>query len=662
MESGFKPTKHSYVCSRHFKRENFTAHSTGKIVLKSQSTPSIFPWNRDEILAAKAKATTETKPETSKDKPEKVEEQETPKKSTETKKKPKPKKVTTPAPKTDENVKKSKRLSAKLSTPKLEEVKPSSKSTPKSSGNKKVSKESTVVEEKPETETPASEPLNESVSDDKKSEINFVPGVIIEAQNFDEKWVSVKIVEIDLEEREVLVQSLDKNFKHTTRINDEWISMDSPRLRPLQPVQKFEVGEKVLARWNDCRKFPATIRRVLENNTYDVLFYDGYPKIVRGVHINKFNSKNVSKIPDEPILQQPINPLLLNPPALTPDYIKAMTDVPKAPTEGEWCCAWVDDIPIGEESTFDGPHGKLPSIVVPDWRVKEGWQKHIYLRQNGKWDVLFISPTNRKLRFKNELKNYLFEIGETYDPEAWDFSLHKKKSKLLGLCITTDKLKTQNIVNENVNASQPFENPFASLGALPYIQQNLVLPIHKTSEVHVGALKVKIIDNIYQCPQETCDKTFRKENHLQLHIKHYHEELAQLMGDCPNMEDLAYLRTTNDEPELTPTKPTRRSHGLKLKKDEIKSEIVSPVIKNQKSPILEGVLKSSTPIIESLLSSPTKSEVKQSKSIYDKSYYYPGRLFDPETLIPPHKVSKSSITKSLKRKSKFGSKRLTSKS
>ena len=41
--------------------------------------------------------------------------------------------------------------------------------------------------------------------------------------------------------------------------------MDSSRLRPAQPLITFEVGEKVLARWNDCRKFPATINRVLDH-------------------------------------------------------------------------------------------------------------------------------------------------------------------------------------------------------------------------------------------------------------------------------------------------------------------------------------------------------------------------------------------------------------
>lgn len=617
--------------------------------MKSNSTPSIFPWNKDEILAAKkASSSTETKSEVPRPVEVKIEKTETPVKPAETKKKVEPKKIPTPAPKADENVKKSKRLSEKLSA-----VKPSPTPKPK------------VVEEKKEKKPVVTEPttstdiiVDDELSKDKaRSTINFVPGSSIEAQNFDGKWMSVKVVEIDMEEREVLVRSCDKNSKIKTGsgINDEWISMDSPRLRPAQPVQTFEVGEKVLARWNDCRKFPATIKRVLENDTYDVLFDDGYPKIVRGVHINKFNPKNVPKVTAEPAVQQPINPLLLNPPALIPDYIKAMKDLPSAPTEGLWCCAWVDDIPIGEESAFDGPHGKLPSIVVPDWRVKEGWQKHIYLRQNGKWDVLFISPTNRKLRFKNELKTYLLEIGETYDPETWDFSLHKKRSKLEGLCITTDKLKTQKLMNDGNDA---LANPFASLGALPYIQQNLVIPITTTTEVRVGALKVKVVDNIYQCPQESCDKTFRKENHLQLHIKHYHDDLAKLMGDCPNMEDLAYLRTTTDEPEVTPTKQVRRSHGPKSRRDDlhIKTEIVSPDSRYQRSPILEEALKS--PIIASLLrTSPVKSEMKEHGVKRDSSHL-PG--FDPETLIPPHAVSRHPLTKANKRKAKFG-KRLSGK-
>lgn len=358
----------------------------------------------------------------------------------------------------------------------------------------------------------------------------------------------------------------------------------------------------------------------------------------------------------EPTQLSVLNPLLLNPPSLIPDYIKEMKDIPKAPTEGDWCCVWIDDIPVGQESTFDGPHGKLPTIVVPDWRVKEGWQKHIYLRNNGKWDVLFISPTNRKFRFKNELRIYLAEIGEIYYPEVWDFSLHKKRSKLLGLLITSERFKTVSAQNFKSNQESSngniFNNPYATLGALPYVQPNLVVPPPTETEIRVGSLKVKVIDNIYQCPQESCDKTFRKENHLQLHIKHYHEDLVKLMGECLNMEDLAYLRTTVDEQELTPVKPTRKSHGTKsrtknemndsLKEIHIKTENSMPEVKfqSQRSPILEEALKA--PIMAGILSSAVKpekdGEMKEEPTTSNNSSM---PLFDPESMIPPHAVSRT---------------------
>lgn len=373
-----------------------------------------------------------------------------------------------------------------------------------------------------------------------------------------------------------------------------------------------------------------------------MLFDDGYPKIVRGIHINKYSC--LKNPPKTPIFESPqiaINPLLLNPNCLIPDYIKEMKDIPQPPTEGEWCCTWVDDIPIGQESSHDGPHGKLPSIIVNDWRVKEGWQKHIYLRPNGKWDVLFISPTNRKLRFKNELKIYLAEIGEIYDPEVWDFSLHKKRSKLLGLCVVSEQSKIYGFGSSKQDNGSTI-NPFAALGALPYVQPNLVLPPPTETEIRVGSLKVKVVDNIYQCPQETCDKTFRKENHLQLHIKHYHEDLAKLMGECLNMEDLAYLRTTNDEPEVTPQKQTRKSHGpksrIKQEPNDSFKEIqvkIEPSLdpKFLRSPILEEALKA--PLLTSMLT-PIKLENNQEI----KTEFGVMQPFDPEMLIPPHAVSK----------------------
>lgn len=58
-------------------------------------------------------------------------------------------------------------------------------------------------------------------------------------------------------------------------MGNEWISMDSSRLRPLEtgststPIKdesQFKEGDKCLARWTDSRKFRATIQTVLENS------------------------------------------------------------------------------------------------------------------------------------------------------------------------------------------------------------------------------------------------------------------------------------------------------------------------------------------------------------------------------------------------------------
>lgn len=66
-------------------------------------------------------------------------------------------------------------------------------------------------------------------------------------------------------------------FIHFLRLTDEWIPMNSSRLRPIEvnttPKNKkvelqFAEGERCLARWTDSRKFPATVQKVLENSKF----------------------------------------------------------------------------------------------------------------------------------------------------------------------------------------------------------------------------------------------------------------------------------------------------------------------------------------------------------------------------------------------------------
>lgn len=64
------------------------------------------------------------------------------------------------------------------------------------------------------------------------------------------------------------------------------------------------------------------------------------------------------------------------------------------PKDGEWCCNWVNDVPVGVESYLECSDGfKRPSIIVEDWRLPASWTKHAYPRSSEltKWDVMLVS-------------------------------------------------------------------------------------------------------------------------------------------------------------------------------------------------------------------------------------------------------------------------------
>lgn len=212
------------MCSQHFRRENFTILQSGKIILKSLTIPSIFPWNKDTVVVTKATISIASdgespekkkKPEKSKDDSKIKEEvtgspkkevatptknqdspksQSSKKKGSNSKKKEIPKPVISP----EKPKKSSKRLSAKLQQSEIKAKKAKVEEPPAESTSSNVSVK-----------------LESTVSTPKKKNliVNFIPGNTIEAQNFDGKWISVKIIEVDTDEREVLVRSADKNNK-----------------------------------------------------------------------------------------------------------------------------------------------------------------------------------------------------------------------------------------------------------------------------------------------------------------------------------------------------------------------------------------------------------------------------------------------------------------
>ncbi|KAJ8415768.1 hypothetical protein AAFF_G00403250 [Aldrovandia affinis] len=155
--------------------------------------------------------------------------------------------------------------------------------------------------------------------------ITFEVGARVEAQDYLKKWYPSRIEKIDYDEERMLV-----HFDRWSHRYDEWIFWDSNRLRPLErPAlrkeglkeeeemserlgemrssrileppgcmesaedqtelllsrQDLKDGEEVLARWTDCRYYPAKIETVNKEGTYTVQFYDGVIRCVKRMHI-----------------------------------------------------------------------------------------------------------------------------------------------------------------------------------------------------------------------------------------------------------------------------------------------------------------------------------------------------------------------------------------
>lgn len=98
-------------------------------------------------------------------------------------------------------------------------------------------------------------------------------------------------------------------------------------------------------------------------------------------------------------------------------------------------------------------------------------------------------------------------------------------------------------------------------------------------------MKVQVIDNLLRCPKDGCFKNFRKDNLLQMHVKHYHREMVKYLGETPNVAELAYARTVMEEAASPKIKQETEKPPQKLKDKrqvmQIHSELDIPFIKEE---------------------------------------------------------------------------------
>lgn len=216
-----------YVCSRHFLRADFCNFKGKKYMLRQGVLPSVFPWDKSKLEAIKAEAS--IKKETTDD------------------------------------------ASTSLKTEDSEESKLRVKLEPDDS-KMELESGSSILEGQLKVEP--KEKLDEfeksKLAQNTTSPMTFAINSRIEALDFNNEWYPARIVEVDYEENEVLI-----HFEKFSSKYDEWICMNSSRLRPFQvtkkPADKYVVGERCLAAWSDARKFPATVTKIMDHGKYVII-------------------------------------------------------------------------------------------------------------------------------------------------------------------------------------------------------------------------------------------------------------------------------------------------------------------------------------------------------------------------------------------------------
>ncbi|KAG6447977.1 PHD finger protein 20 isoform X3 [Manduca sexta] len=366
----------------------------------------------------------------------------------------------------------------------------------------------------------------------------------------------------------------------------------------------------------------------------------------------------------------------------TQEFAKGQSEMPESfLLPGEWCCRWLNGQPVGTVSEIecetkvngDGKPG-LPrrSVQVEDKRLPVGWTKHMVRRSlghsAGKWDVVLVSPENRRFHTKTDMRNYLEnypdESLKPYEAALMDFGVHLKLARRMGWITTTPGgvadgptlprgtlhstsplVKRKKLKKSDRKNRRQKKNKLTFRMKLALASQNIVdeIGMETTSDsvatpepvldtitledgyVYVGSLKVQIIDNLLRCPAEGCFKNFRNNTLLQMHIKHYHRELREKLGDTPKVLDLAYARTMPLDPE-----PVRQVESKVIKVKIAKPKREEPKVEvTETKPDLLIDIAPKTPVSQDSESIP---KVQDSPKLRDALVNKPVKR--PKVLLP----------------------------
>lgn len=237
----------------------------------------------------------------------------------------------------------------------------------------------------------------------------------------------------------------------------------------------------------------------------------------------------------------------------------------------------------GDRFKCEAPEGAAPiliktkdgyahkSIIVGDRNLLPNWYKHA-VNIRGKIQIFLISPEGYKLNSRLDLQDFYLRTAHSQPPPVLDFAIDT--TVIPGLMESQAKLDvapvrypTWKINKGRKRLPGPKKSRFTSFKGKspgrpklpstprPSTRVRTILPRYRYEPIPLEPEPEKE----WICPKDGCDKKFRKESLLQMHIKHYHVEFKALVGAAPNVVDLALARSESNfvdtmKPQLMPTK------------------------------------------------------------------------------------------------------------
>ncbi|XP_061640805.1 PHD finger protein 20 isoform X2 [Phyllopteryx taeniolatus] len=390
--------------------------------------------------------------------------------------------------------------------------------------------------------------------------ITFEVGAQLEARDSLKNWYAANIEKIDYDDEKVLI-----HYRQWSHRYDEWFEWTSPYLRPVErvqlrrqglqddaPVPGFQVNDKVLASWSDCRFYPAKVISVNKDVSYTVKFFDGIIQTVKGIHVKPFikergagksrsSERNmVRRVPNRKDRRPPVN------------------GEPRSKR--------------ARRSTSDQENDSNSEDVEREARMVNGKNK----RANGKMEA---SPALKEAEEKSgqadQKKPSDAEDGSQLTNGTKDCHKHEETCNVNG-----DVKKEEEEVEVEVNAAQPYTDsakPYTEVPnqpehattesnedleqkpnieseslqpdvpTLPHPQP--VKPVRKQGFHNPNrfsreplyrviknqpppVLSINLDHNPFKCSATGCTKSFRKAKLLHYHMKYYHGEEQPLEAEC----------------------------------------------------------------------------------------------------------------------------------